>query len=175
MTQEFVLITGCSGGGKSALLDELRIRGYVTIAEPGRRIVAQELAGTGRALPWVDMAAFADRAVAMARTDLLMAKGVVFFDRGLIDAAVALQFAKGTPYKKTLGAARHYSSKVFFAPPWEGIFAQDSERKHDFKSAVEEAGRLEGALTDLGYDICKLPKLPITERAEFVLNEVHQG
>ena len=40
----FVIISGCSGGGKSTLLAELARRGYRVVEEPGRRIVAEELA-----------------------------------------------------------------------------------------------------------------------------------
>lgn len=53
MTGRF-LITGCSGGGKSTLLDALAQRGYATVPERGRRIVAE--AGP---MPWDDPAGFA--------------------------------------------------------------------------------------------------------------------
>ncbi len=65
----FVVISGCSGGGKSTLLAELARRGLAVIAEPGRRIVRAELQCGGRALPWVDPVAFARRAVAMSLAD----------------------------------------------------------------------------------------------------------
>ncbi|MPT22826.1 MAG: ATPase, partial [Starkeya sp.] len=38
----FVVISGCSGGGKSTLLTELARRGFAVVEEPGRRIVAEE-------------------------------------------------------------------------------------------------------------------------------------
>jgi predicted ATPase len=41
----FVVISGCSGGGKSTLLIELGRRGYATVEEPGRRIVKEEMLG----------------------------------------------------------------------------------------------------------------------------------
>ena len=44
----FVILSGCSGGGKSTLLDALAERGFAVVPEPGRRIVAKELA-LGRA------------------------------------------------------------------------------------------------------------------------------
>jgi len=50
----FVVISGCSGGGKSTLLAELGSHGYATVEEPGRRIVKEELKAGGPALPWVD-------------------------------------------------------------------------------------------------------------------------
>jgi hypothetical protein len=49
----FVAISGCSSGGKSTLLAELGRRGHATVEEPGRRIVKQELAGEGSALPCI--------------------------------------------------------------------------------------------------------------------------
>src|SRR6516165_9149624 len=52
-SDRFVVISGCSSGGKSTLLAELGRRGHATVEEPGRRIVRQELAGDGSALPWV--------------------------------------------------------------------------------------------------------------------------
>jgi len=175
MSKKFVLITGCSGGGKSTLLSELSGRGYATVSEPGRRIVAEELAGTGKALPWVSMYEFALRAVAMAQSDLLSAESerdFVFFDRGLVDAAVALQFAGGEPYLTTLDGIQHYIRPVFLAPPWSEIFSQDEDRQHDFKSAMEESSRLENALVELGYDVRTLPKVSLKERADLVLSEL---
>lgn len=89
-----MVISGCSGGGKSTLLAELARRGHVTVEEPGRRIVNQGLLGDGSALPWVNPVAFARRAVALALADRAAhsaESGWVFFDRGLIDAAAALE------------------------------------------------------------------------------------
>src|SRR5580700_4828575 len=96
----FLVISGCSGGGKSTLLTELGRRGYMTVEEPGRRIVKEELLGNGLALPWVNEAAFARRAITLALPDRAKAighGGWVFFDRGLIDAAAALQHLTGEP------------------------------------------------------------------------------
>ncbi|WP_342236107.1 AAA family ATPase, partial [Inquilinus sp. OTU3971] len=62
----FVVISGCSGGGKSTLLAELGRRGHEVVEEPGRRIVKQERETGGRALPWVDGTAFARRGRARA-------------------------------------------------------------------------------------------------------------
>ena len=38
----FIILSGCSGGGKSTLLAELARRGFATVEEPGRRIVIEE-------------------------------------------------------------------------------------------------------------------------------------
>jgi predicted ATPase len=62
--------------------------------------VQEELAGGGAALPSVDAAAFAHRAIAMALADRAAARqftGWVFFDRGLLDASAALEHVTGEP------------------------------------------------------------------------------
>jgi predicted ATPase len=51
MGDRFVVISGCSGGGKSTLLAELVGRGYAAVEEPGRRIVEEELAATDQHYP----------------------------------------------------------------------------------------------------------------------------
>lgn len=85
VAERHVILSGCSGGGKSTLLAELRRRGFETVEEPGRRIVVDEMRGNGRMLPWVDLGAFARRAIRLASFDrarMQDAKGWVFFDRG---------------------------------------------------------------------------------------------
>ena len=72
---KLVVISGCSGGGKSTLLEELARHGHATVEEPGRRIVREEMAGQGVALPWLDAVAFARRAMAMALEDQARAEG----------------------------------------------------------------------------------------------------
>jgi predicted ATPase len=130
------------------------------------------MAGDGVALPWVDEAAFARRAVAMALEDRASASahaGWVFFDRGLVDAASGLQHLTGEPALETLGRSHRYHRRVFLTPPWPEIYATDAERRHGFDAALAEYSRLLAAYPALGYEVIVLPKVSITERADFVL------
>lgn len=174
MENAHVLITGCSGGGKSTLLDALGQRGFATVREPGRRIIAEERARCGDALPWVDPERFALRAMDMARADLAAAprERLTFFDRGLIDAAVAYAAATGTDVRMHLGRERSYSRQVYLAPPWPDIFVSDADRKHGMAEAVTEHDRLAEALPALGYDVRILPKAPVAARVAFVLTDL---
>lgn len=171
-----ILITGCSGGGKSALLAALATAGHATVPEPGRRIVAEELAGDGAALPWVNPGRFARRALEMARADLAAMTGdLIFFDRGMIDAAVALRQSEGIALETSLGGSSPYDDPVFVAPPWPEIYATDPERRHGLADAMAEHDFILKGLADLGHRAIMLPKLPVLERLDFVLRTVTSG
>lgn len=138
----------------------------------------EELAGAGRALPWVDPAAFARRAVAMALADREAAAALpapVFFDRGVIDAAVALEAATGEPAIERLGAEHRFRRDVFLAPPWPEIRSLDPERRLGLDAALAEYERLARAWPALGYRVRLLPKVSVAERADFVLGVLGIG
>ncbi|MFT4184068.1 MAG: AAA family ATPase [Rhizobium sp.] len=168
----FVIISGCSGGGKSTLLETLRHRGHQVVEEPGRRIVVEELERGGKALPWLDAPAFARRAIAMSIADRAVAaklQGLVFFDRGLIDASAALQHLTGEPAVDELHHSHRYNRHIFLTPPWPEIYVGDHERRHDLSEAITEYDRLCAVYPSLGYQIHLLPKVSVEARADIVL------
>lgn len=150
----FVIISGCSGGGKSTLLDELRRRGYRVVEEPGRRVIQEESNMDGSALPWIDLPKFLRRAADMALADFAHASRYagewVFFDRGLLDALTALHYLTGDPSINIVGTTHRYHPLVFMAPPWSEIYAQDENRRHDMNAALIEFERLEKIYPKLG-------------------------
>lgn len=170
--ERFILISGCSGGGKSTLLNALQARGFATVEEPGRRVVAAEQARGGEALPWRDMEAFLRRTLALAVEDFEAARalaGPVFFDRGIIDALSGLQhLAGGAP--EDASRLYRYAETVFLAPPWPEIYETDSARKHGLDEAVAEYDRLAVTYPEFGYRTQILPKAPVAERADHILS-----
>jgi predicted ATPase len=173
----FVVISGCSGGGKSTLLAELGRRGYAVVEEPGRRIVHEQIDGEGSALPWVDTVAFLRRAIAMSLADRVSARtieGWVFFDRGLVDAAAGLQYLTGEAVLAPLGQTHRYHHRVFLTPPWPEIYLTDPERRHGLDSAVAEYLRLLEIYPSLGYEVSILPKIGAAERADFILKALKE-
>ena len=171
-SQRHVVLSGCSGGGKSTLLAELARRGFSTVPEPGRRIVEDEGGRAGLTLPWVDLPAFARRALDLAVEDrrlMTHETGWVFFDRGMVDAAVALGHATGCSPRAVLASHVPYHRRVFLTPPWREIYVTDDARRHGLAEAVAEYDRLVAAYRDLGYELVVLPKLGVGERADIVL------
>lgn len=170
-----VILSGCSGGGKSTLLSELSRLGFATVPEPGRRIVQAELRGDGKALPWVNPAAFAERAIEVAAKDRDLARKAgawTFFDRGLVDAAVALEHATGQPAAITLARFSPYHRRVFLTPPWTEIYERDAERPSRMDEAIAEYERLIVSYEKLGYHPIILPKVSVPKRVAFVLDHL---
>ncbi len=159
------------------MLAELGRRGYLTVEEPGRRIVKEQLAGDGYALPWVDAVAFARRAMEVALADrqsIGQAADWVFFDRGLVDAASALQHLAGGTTGISVCESNRYYLRVFLTPPWPEIYVTDAERRHGLDQALEEYHRLLEAFPALGYQIIELPKVSVIDRADFILGALNQ-
>lgn len=172
-----VLITGCSGGGKSTLVADLAARGFATVPEPGRRIVREALATGAPVLPWEHPAAFARAALAMASADLAgcVCAGPAFFDRGTVDAALALEHAAGVAAERSLAGLPRYAETVILVPPWPALFAADAERRHGLDAAIAEYERIAEALPRLGYRAAILPQGPVAERVDGVLAALAPG
>lgn len=168
-----VVISGCSAGGKSTLLEELRRRGHAVVAEPGRRIVEQEQAGAGSALPWTDMQAFLERAARLARLDYDGAgSGRTFFDRGLVDAAAGLARLGNPSLLEQLRHERRYHEQVFLAPPWPELYQRDSQRQLALEDALREYEHLLEVYPRLGYEVLILPRTGVAERADWLLAQL---
>ncbi len=161
-----VVLTGCSGGGKSSLLAELGARGYATVKEPGRRVIASERASRGNGFPWENANRFADLAFWMAVGDHGTAeKDPTFFDRSALDQAA--WYARVGRYLP--GELPVYDRDVFVAPPWRENFETDEDRQHGFEAALAEYGDLMQRLPEWGYRCHMLPKVAVSDRADWVL------
>jgi predicted ATPase len=171
----FVMITGCSGGGKSSLLAELARRGYRTFAEPGRQIFKEQTLIDGPALPAKDGVLFGELCISRTISRMVEAAEAadfVFFDRGLIDPLSHwARLGTEPPAHWTEAAKRfRFHREVFVAPPWPEIFENDLERRHSLDEALRDYPFLLKLYRDFGYETIILPKLPVAERADLVLN-----
>ena len=176
VTHRRILITGCSGGGKSSLIAEMAQRGWATVPEPGRRVIAREKARGGDGLPWLDMARFADLCADMAKQDWRAANAqVTLFDRGLIDAVLALYRLRPNMEIDTRLQECRYEEQVYLAPPWPEIFETDADRAHSFDEAMIEYCHIADALPDMGYLPVILPKIPVAARADWLENRLRNG
>lgn len=170
----FIVITGGPGSGKSSLIDTLEKTGYSRSVEAGRAIIQDQGAIGGRALPWSDRALFAELMLSWEMRTYRSAehtRGLVFFDRGVPDVMGYLRLIRLQVPEHVQRATKifRYNHRVFIAPPWKEIFAQDRERKQDFEEAVRTYETMVLTYKECGYELIELPRAPIAQRLEFVL------
>jgi predicted ATPase len=176
-SERLILLSGCSGGGKSSLLAELGRRGHAIYEEPGRQVVKEELLIGGDALPWQDWRRFLDLTISRSIYNMTMAArcgGVAFFDRGIIDQIAGLR-AIGEPVPPSYRAAAEKlrcAEQVFVLPPWPEIFVCDAERRHGFDEAAAKYPHLISAYEAFGYRCVTVPKISVAARADFILDRL---
>lgn len=167
-----IVLSGCSGAGKSSLLTELVSRGFEVQPEAGRQIVKEQLRVGGDALPWLNDAKFTDLLISRATLQFNVAtlKGkTVVFDRSIIDSLAYLEHMKRDVPSYLLNAVElyRYAKRVFLLPPWEEIFTNDAERKHSFADARAQYDSLIKTYQRLGYETLEIPKMSVPERVDF--------
>ena len=174
VTDRLHVITGGPGAGKSTLIAALAAAGVATSAEVGRRVIREQLAAGGTALPWADERAFAEamapREVAAHAAALATGRTVVL-DRGAPDVVAFLRIS-GLPVPPAIDAAARvtrYNPRVFLAPFWAGIYTGDAERKQDPATAAATEAVMRATYAGYGYTLVELPRVPMAERVAFVL------
>ncbi|MTH98328.1 AAA family ATPase [Roseibium sp. RKSG952] len=175
MSSRPIILTGCSGAGKSSTLAELACAGYQTLPEAGRRVVETELASGGEALPWKNPLQFVEKAVETCLNDLScldLTGGTSFTDRSLIDL-IAFLVRSGITVPGRLERLldeNHYSTTAFIYAPWPHIYKTDMERRHDFDEARREYEHLIEFYGSLGFNLVQVPQAPIEARVRFILD-----
>lgn len=150
MERKAIVISGGPCSGKSTLIEELRRRGFEVRKEVARDILSQE-----------DNSFFEIEekiAFEQARREI-ESKGTVFFDRSLVDVIA---------YCKMKLSKYH---KVFFLDRLP--FEDDGLRIEKSDSDAEMAHKfLEETYRELGFEIIKVPVMPLEKRADFVLEKL---
>jgi len=168
------VITGGPGSGKTTLIASLERAGFRVAHESGRRVIREQMAKGGQALPWGDRALFAN---AMLTRDIAAHERwrhhaePVFFDRGIPDVLGYLDLT-GLPVPQVMREAartRRYNRTVFIAPLWPAIFTQDDERKQTLEEAERTCHAMTRVYSAYGYTLIELPRMPVEERVRFVL------
>jgi len=171
---KFVVLSGCSGGGKSSLLSALAARGHRVFAEPGRQVIREQNCIGGDATPEQDVLKFLDFTISRTMHHMISAASthaVAFFDRSIVDQVGGFErmgMEIPTHLQRAVELFR-YHRRVFITPPWPEIFRNDTERRHSFEDAVANYESQMKTYERFGYELVFVPKLAVEDRADFVL------
>jgi predicted ATPase len=177
-TERFIVISGGPGSGKSTLVQALAARGFSCTAEVGRRIIRQQMAIDGQALPWKDRALFAETMLALEiENHLAQPPRTVWFDRGVPDVIgyLRLEGLPVPPHMLRAAERYRYHPEVLICPPWPEIFGQDEERRQTAEVAAATCAAMEDVYRSLGYGLVEIPRLPVEDRVGFVLRRAAAG
>ena len=167
-----VVITGGPGAGKTTLLEALGARGYATVAESAREVIAERLA---QGLPPRPEPVEFAREI-LGRDDEKYhrshrSEGPVFYDRSAVEALAMVHEASPLSEEELKSKLSGYTfhQTVFVLPPWQDIYVTDAERDHTFTHAVAVHGPIVWWYTQCGYQINVVPCLEVEQRARHVL------
>jgi len=167
-----VVITGCPGGGKTALLTALQARGCTIVGDSARAII-QERRARGLS-PRPDPQAFAQETLRRDVENFVGhagTPGAVFFERSVLDALCAVDLVAPLTETElhTWLAKYRYCSKVFVLPPWREIYVTDAERDHTFEHAEWVDRITREWYRRCGYEVVEVPRVSVAERCASVL------
>jgi predicted ATPase len=169
----FFVLVGTSGTGKSTVLQELNSLGYQCSSEAARSILSEQLAMDGPALPSKNPKLFIEYMLNLSITnfeDSERNEELCFFDRGIPDLVhYAIRFNVDVSLFKTASEKYLYNKRVFLFNPWEEIFINDNERRMTFEKAIEFHEILIRVYNDCGYELLVVPQLEVENRAKFIL------
>jgi len=171
----FYVITGGPGGGKTTLLEKLLTKGYSFVPETARQIIKERLV-LGKS-PRPDPLTFATD---IFEKDYLNFKKnidietILFFDRSFIDSAwqIAACDINGLDKKINILHTHRYNKKVFITPPWEDIYINDGERDQTFEQSIEIYEQLSAWYLKHNYKLVELPKDTVENRITFILKQL---
>lgn len=173
----FFILTGGPGSGKTAVLNELEIRGYSVASEVARTIIQEQNTIGGDATHTKNRKAFCDLMLARSIVDyrkMANYKKPVFFDRGIPDLWGYSKTFCGEVSAEVSKAVAHfrYNKTVFIFPPWLEIYRNDVERQQDFQEALQTYEALKDAYFNCGYVLVEVPKSWIEDRVDFILQSM---
>lgn len=174
------VLSGCSGGGKSAVLAELARRGQRVFPEAGRQVIREQNHIGGDGVPGRDALKFVELSASRALHQMILASGdprPAFFDRSMVDQVSYLErlgLAVPPALENAVQRCR-YHRRVFFVPPWPEIFRNDPERTQSFDGALANYAALLRTYERLGYERVMLPQASVAARADFVLRILAGG
>ena len=175
MPTQRVVFAGGPGSGKTTLLHALQLRGHAVVADSARVIIqARRSRSLSPRPPPLDFARAILRQDIQQYGEQASASGVVFFERGVVDALGMLHELGALPDNelRKLLSAYPYHPQVFFFPPWEAIYATDAERDQTFVEAAYVYRVASEWYQRCGYEVVEVPKLGVVERCAYVLQSL---
>jgi len=149
------------------------------VAEPAREILAEQRATGGTATAELDPARFVEllleRSIEKHRAASREAAPTMF-DRAVPDCIAYAEQLEVDPEPSRLAAATiRYAPRILVLEPWEAIYTTDDERRMPFEATIPFHERIVSAYETLGYEAVIIPRVGLSDRVAFVLEELERA
>lgn len=172
----YYILSGAPGSGKSTIIKQLSNNDYICIDEPAREIIAEQKSIDAQGLYNKDKKLFLELMLSRSIYNFRRLNGnekSIIFDRGIPDMIGYAQLFE-VDNSSSLKASKvyTYNKKVFFLPSWKDIYSNDEDRTMSFETAKDFGVLIRNAYIDLGYEIIDIPLVNIDERAKFIIDNI---
>jgi len=167
------VITGAPCSGKTSVVRELQKRGHRVVDEVARSFINSELE-KGRSLREIkaDVPSF-ERAILHRKLDIetsLPPDETIFLDRAVPDS-IAYFIVEGLDPAEPLIKSRVFRYRKIFL--FERLLLEfDHVRSENDAIAARIEDLLENAYRRLGYDVLRIPVLPVPQRTDYILRHL---
>lgn len=173
----FFIITGGPGAGKTTLINELKKLGYNCIPDMAREVIKEELQKKNSdILPWKNKAKFQERVLyrQLESYKEVDPKKITFFDGAPLDLIAYIQRAglEVSPELQVEAEKATFNNKVFILPPWREIYHTDTERKQSYQESVDVYNAIYKTYKNYGYELIEVPKTNLQDRVKFIFNQI---
>ncbi len=177
MKNRFFVITGATGSGKTALIHELKKRGYHCVEEVARQIIQEQIKTNGNGVPWKNIERFKELMLARfieTYKAVEHSQEIVFFDRDILDLIAYDRFTQSNSSEELQKAVQDlvYNNKIFILPPWKEIYHPDAERKQLYEEVIRVYNNLVKVYQEYGRELIEVPKMSVEKRADFVISHI---
>ena len=172
-----IVITGGPGTGKSSIIRQLEAKGENCLHEVSREVILEAKREGIDQLFLEKPLLFSQKLLEGRLNQYIEANELnsqhVFIDRGLPDVLAYMDYFN-TDYPDLFHTTceDYIYDKIFILPPWKEIYTSDNERYESFEEALKISSYLYSTYKKYGYDPIEVPKLPVKDRTEFILNNI---
>ncbi|MFZ0490276.1 MAG: ATP-binding protein [Salegentibacter sp.] len=177
MRTKKIVITGGPGTGKSSIIHKLEARGKECLHEISRQVTLEAQKQGIEQLFLEEPLLFSQKLlegrIRQHQEAENMRQDLVFIDRGIHDVVAYMDFFD-TEYSAEFTSACeiHKYHQVFILPPWKEIYRSDNERYETYEEAQRISSCLIQTYKKYGYSPIEVPKATLTERTNFILNNL---
>lgn len=167
------VITGAPCSGKTSVISRLELLGYRVIHETARAYINDEL-GKGKTLNEIkaDMPLFEHNIFyrKLETESSLPEKAIIFLDRAIPDSIAYFRFAGIDPKEPEKRSSEIQYRKIFL---FERLrIKHDAVRNENDEDSILIDRLIEETYKTLGYEITRVPVLPVAKRTDFILKNM---